>query len=351
MYMDSSMPQTKYPVLYLRVYQQHPEVENLVTSGAGYLLSRMIQDAVEGKKNVRMFGTLDLPDLRLTGDCRPAQMLGLTKTEFRAAMDMAWDLYHLQVYVGAKEAGDRMRIPEDINLLHMYGGDDILPVVDRAPVGRTLRYLLDQMMEWDAVNDPYNEYTGGEPEEDEELCSAKYLLDYWDAAQEAGWDLSKADVKWPKNLFSAHDRAVAARGVVRNAALMEHFRSRYQQLSKYSFGADGLMIVPAKSQHALNLEGAVLHHCVAGYGESHAIGKTAIFFIRRSDMPKVPYFTLELDEEKTKVLQNRGHYNCGRTPEVQAFEERWMRWVKAGCRRDKHGRPIEPGEKRKGNVA
>ncbi|MDE7376690.1 MAG: PcfJ domain-containing protein, partial [Muribaculaceae bacterium] len=61
-------------------------------------------------------------------------------------------------------------------------------------------------------------------------------------------------------------------------------------------------------------------------------GGTAIFFIRRTVEPGKPYYTLELDEKALTVRQNRGLRNCGKTPEVQAFEEMWLAWVRAGAR-------------------
>ena len=66
------------------------------------------------------------------------------------------------------------------------------------------------------------------------------------------------------------------------------------------------------------------------YGQRHAEGESAIFFIRRKSRPGESYYTLELDEKKRTVRQNRGLRNCPRTPEVQAFEDLWLNWVRAG---------------------
>lgn len=85
-----------------------------------------------------------------------------------------------------------------------------------------------------------------------------------------------------------------------------------------------------------------MHHCVWTYAERHAAGKTAIFFIRRTVEPRTPYYTLELDEKSLTVKQNRGLRNCGKTPEVQNFENLWLAWVRAGARRDTSGKPILP---------
>lgn len=115
--------------------------------------------------------------------------------------------------------------------------------------------------------------------------------------------------------------------------------------------ADGLLIVPAGSQKDLDRESEKLHHCVWTYGENHAKGKTAIFFIRRKEHPRTPYYTLELDEEKMKIKQNRGLRNCGKTPEVQAFEDLWIYWVRHGAKRDKEGKPVLPQRKKSCQIA
>ena len=88
------------------------------------------------------------------------------------------------------------------------------------------------------------------------------------------------------------------------------------------------MIVPARDDHELYIEGKLLSHCVHRYSESHANGKTAIFFIRHSSEPERPYFTLELDENKIEVRQNRGKCNCARTKEVTEFEKVWLEHIR-----------------------
>lgn len=338
----------KSPVPYLRLYQRRPQVENLVVQGVGYILDELFSEEMQASKwegNCR--GLTLVPDLDLE-ESRPAQMLGLTKEEFACMRKMSWGLYHWRVFVRAKEAGDAMKLPEDITLLHEYGNEDIEKIIGRAPVGKTLRYLLRAMREWAVANDPYNEYADEEYADyadDDDLLSANYLADYWDMAGRARWDLTDPAVRWPKNLFTAHDRAMEASEAVENEKLTEEFKRRYQELSGYAYASGGLMIVPAASQGQLTKEGAALHHCVAGYGKNHALGKTAIFFIREAEHPKKPYFTLEFDEEKKAVRQNRGRYNCARTPEVEAFEAEWLAWVKAGCMRDKDGKPRVTKEK------
>ena len=118
-------------------------------------------------------------------------------------------------------------------------------------------------------------------------------------------------------------------------------------LAIYAFQWWGLLIRPAASQRELVEEGDALKHCVGTYAKDHANGKTAIFFVRRAKEPKKSYYTLELDEGKLTVRQNRGRRNCARTKEVEEFEAVWLAWIRAGAPRDAKGRPVVPESKQK----
>lgn len=337
----------KSPVPYLRLCQLYPQIENLVVQGCTHILDslfseKMRRDRWEGNSR----GVISLPELDLE-EKRPAQMLWLTKEEFACMRAQCWDAYHWGIFVKAKKAGDRLRLPEDIETIHQYGAEDLDCLVGKAPIGKCVRYLLKQMEYIGMMNDPYNEYS--DVYVDDDLIEAKTLSDYWDMAVVAGWDLNNPAVRWPRDLIAAHDRAMAASKAVKAAGLKPHFRKRKKELERYAYASGSLMIRPAASQSQLNEEGDVLSHCVHQYGEDHALGKTAIFFIRHTWAPRTPYFTLEFDEEAVKVKQNRGKCNCSRTEEVAAFEKEWLAWVRKGCPRKKDGTPrgAKPVQKKK----
>lgn len=84
------------------------------------------------------------------------------------------------------------------------------------------------------------------------------------------------------------------------------------------------MIRPVRDEDELRREGNELNHCIGSYAQRHAEGKTAIFLIRRAETPDKPWYTLELDENKLSVRQNRGKHNCDKTKEIQAFEAAWI---------------------------
>lgn len=176
-------------------------------------------------------------------EVRPAQMLGLTKAEFACMKVQCWDSYHWEIFVRAKQAGDVMKLPEDIESLHQYGGEDAERLIGQgAPVGKALRYLLKQCEIMSVINAPYNEYGEYDVPVDGDEISADILADYWEMARRADWDLDDPAIRWPKFLPDAHDRAMAAARANAGAHMKKQFKLRYEKLSQYAYASGGLMI-------------------------------------------------------------------------------------------------------------
>lgn len=321
-------PGTKhYPVAYLRLYQHHPNVESVLIHGLPLLLDDLIAAKTEAagwKKNKQ--GRMDLPQIDWT-QTRPAQMLRLTKEELRMAKDQVWGLLFWELFVGTKRIGERLTEKDILDAFCL--GDEHLPeLIPRGQVAKSIRYLLRQ-------------FEALAPEVDDAAAPidsiSQLLRDYWDMAETLGRNLSDPAVKYPADLISAHDRTTELMKQKEAEGMAELFRIRRRLLKKYVFASHGLIIRPAASQRELTEEGDALHHCVGAYGKRYATGKTAIFFIRRVSRPKESYFTLEFNEVLRSVVQNRGKNNCGRTPEVEAFEKEWLTWVRAGAPRNQAG--------------
>ena len=124
---------------------------------------------------------------------------------------------------------------------------------------------------------------------------------------------------------------------------------------KYEFELDGLKIVLPVTAAAIRREGKSLQHCVGGYAERHLLGVTTILFLRRSDRPNKPYITIEMDGNQ--IRQIHGFRNeavaCAANPDRVsprvlhgAFLDVWLRWLKAGSRRNKDGTPKLPRRKK-----
>ena len=348
----------KYPVMYLRLYQHCPNVENLLLGGLPMVLDDLLDEA-RGRGDWERTNSKGLPRI---GEihwkkARPAQMLGLTKEELRLGREQCWGACLWRLFQRTKAQGERLT-GEDIQRAFMLGDPNILDLPGQGPVGKSIRYLWKQTAEAPFANDPYVE--DDEFDEPFEPVPGAYadvttLLDYWRACRTLGRDLNDKQVRFPRNLIEAHDAALEQRRIAEakkaDAALAPRFRIRRRQLAKYIFEADGLKIVPAGSRSELQKESDSLHHCVWTYAGRHAGGETAIFFIRRTVEPGEPYYTLELDEKTLTVRQNRGLRNCGKTAAVQAFEDLWISWVRAGAKRDERGKPVLPERKKEARSA
>lgn len=334
-----------YPVAYLRMYQTHPNVEAVLIHGLPRVLDDLIlRNTREDVWESNVQGQMDLTELDWS-QTRPAQMLHLTKDELRLAQEQDWGVLFWDLFRYSKAAGEALTGQDILNAFYL-GDDHVGQLVGRGSVAKSIRYLLQQCGQWEDAYEPEPE--DEDPEPDAAIPDVQILLDYWSMAEQLGQDLTDAQVRYPRCLMTAHDDAAELMRQRQEAGRANLFRLRRKYLSKWTFAVDGLLIRPARSQKDLTNEGNSLHHCVSTYGNRHAKGESAIFFIRRKSRPGEPYYTLELDEKTLTVRQNRGLRNCPRTPEVRAFEDLWLSWVRAGAPRDERGNPVVTDNERKG---
>lgn len=304
----------KRAVSYLRLWMQHRNAENLVMQGAAKLLNDMMEHAgyasgYYGQKiNVGRITDVDWKERR------PAKMLGLTAEEFRIAVRLNLNTYGVRMIKAMKTAGQTLRNEEEIQTCACFGPEGVRTMAEKGlPVLKIVRYI--------------NKQTKKYPEEADKLATST-LEDYWSLAQKAGDDLTDPKVKWPQHLIASHDAALLRAKFQESKALVPKFEAVARKLEPMSWEAGGILIRPCRDESEMIREGKYLDHCVARYAKTHAEGKHCIFFIRKAEEPEVPWFTLELDVEKTQVLQNRGKQNCARTKEVREFEDLWLQHIR-----------------------
>ena len=128
-------------------------------------------------------------------------------------------------------------------------------------------------------------------------------------------------------------------------ALFEEAVKRVQSL-EWVDPKSGLQIVAPKSVHELKDEGAILHHCVGGYVDAIIGGKDNIMFLRRSDMPDHPFFTVEIvhdgeirqvhcygnlnpnEEDIKRAYEISGYDVYNKTFDIQGFLKKWAAAMK-----------------------
>ena len=179
--------------------------------------------------------------------------------------------------------------------------------------------------------------------------------DYLDAAYALGRCMEHSAVLWPEQLYTAHDMAVEE--LADRRAGEESSRralSLKERRLKYEFELDGLRIVFPATGGAIKREGKALAHCVGGYAERHLNGFCTILFLRRVDEPHTPYVTIEMDGNK--IRQIHGYHNdtlpgSPKPREVhKAFLDVWLRWLRAGSKRNEDGTPKLPKRQKKQEV-
>ncbi len=308
----------KYPVSYVRLWQKHPQVENLLVQDMGGLLNDLIgkaryADGYYGKEHIRID---EIPGIDWR-ERRPSRMLGMNAEEFRVAVKDKWRLLEYEMYHGTREAGQPLT-PEDISFIKTVPGYDTwkcgykIALDNDIPVLKGYRYLKKQM-------EKYPDDTGD--------IDFMTLRDYCRLVRERGEEITDKN-RWPQRLKAAHDAEVSAKKHRVSKALEAGFAKQLAELTPLAWECDGIRIRPVKNEAELIKEGELLHHCVATYAKDHASGESSIFLIRRSETPDTPWYTLELNTKTLTVVQNRGKRNCERTEEIRQFEEMWLAHIR-----------------------
>jgi len=165
------------------------------------------------------------------------------------------------------------------------------------------------------------------------------LKDYRESAAILGRDMEVPLIRWPKNLTAAHDEYTKAAEHLKEEMKHPLYRKevypRYRELYEFEKG-EYLAMVPEQLSD-IKLEGTLQHHCVGGYLDRHAEGRTIIVFIRRVMLPAVPLYTAEISPEGA-LRQIQGYHNETKnkpTPDAMEFVEEWLAEVLRRLIKDK----------------
>lgn len=300
-----------YPVTYLNLWIKKKNVENLIMTGAGKLINSMIDVYCFAPYKSEMDSITNIKGLDLK-KVKPHEIVGLTKPDYKEAVRMKWDCRELRYFklvnghcIKPQMVRDAMKVIPEYSIEDIEGYEN--------DFSRIYRYILRQKKKYPDI----------EPEP-----SADILIDYWRMAVERGYDINDINIRYPQNIIRSHDTLASEIKYEQDKEKERLFIERFNALYKFSYCTDEFEIHPARSPEEMVHEGKVLHHCVGSYVDSHANGKTAIFFIRRRNVPDKPYYTLELDVKSLTVRQNRGRGNCARTEAIREFEGKWLEHIR-----------------------
>lgn len=303
---------------YLKLWCKYPNVENLVRNGFSDFVNSLISmgETVGSYPHyTRGFDIRKIANVVNWKEVRPHLMLSIEKEDI--PITRKYSASKVLLYAYARRV-DKIRLSEDfLNSLTEYNAKMCLDFLSTKFRGikprflKTFNYIQNQKKKHKQNN----------------LIDFGYLRDYWNALYKVYGTLDK-DLLYPKDLKVAHDRTIMLVEEKENEVLSNKINKATEKYIDFTFEDKkaGLMITPCRSHNDLLKEGELLQHCVATYAQSVAASRTCIFFIRKLSEPDIPYYTLELKEGR--VIQNRGYKNCDRTPQVIAFEKKWLKFIK-----------------------
>lgn len=136
----------------------------------------------------------------------------------------------------------------------------------------------------------------------------------------------------PVHLEQAHDRTLEKVAYYTNKQKSEMIKKRAKALKPLLMATENLVVLVPKSGEEIIAEGRLLKHCVGGYVNRHASGRTIILFIRHKDEPTIPYFTIEVDPESLTIMQCHGYKNeresnHKKPPEIVEFEQKYTKFL------------------------
>ena len=119
---------------------------------------------------------------------------------------------------------------------------------------------------------------------------------------------------------------------------LEKMKEKFEKMqderkAKYEYEEDDFCVRIPKELMEIKTEGMMLSHCVGGYTDRHALGETNILFLRKRSEENVPFYTIEI--KNNRVVQIHGSHNkwLGNDPKAVPFMYRYL--TKLGVSFDK----------------
>ena len=246
------------------------------------------------------------------------EILGVTKEQFRFIQRNDMNSFELNTYKKML-SGKYREIPEDFRAFcekYKHNVDMILTLMQYTTLHKAERYCNEKATQ----QHPF-------------FAVMRLWLDYLQFAAELQYDIKNSFVLFPKHLIKAHDNAAEELQKLREKESRkkmklqnERAKSLLEQYRKVYSWTDGkLSIVVPKDLFSIREEGHCLHHCVAGYTQDVADGKTIILFVRRNSNLEKPFYTMEV--KNGKIMQCQGFGHCEETEEVKRFVNAYKKKV------------------------
>ena len=292
----------KYYIKYLCDFAKHPNIEYLMKSGFGFLIAEQMEHG--NRYGIRIKWR--------SNDVK--KMLKLNKKEMSLLEYTSCELMSAYLWF-RNELGN---ISDAISAAKRY--KDSLDIIKKIKsiCGLSTRKI---------INYGDNHCAKFSPSE-----FVRDWNDYLNECRKLEYNLEDSLINRPKNMYKAHERNQKLIKYKADKEAEKRMTERNKKLDNmiYVDKKRKLMIViPQTPQDIIN-EGKVLNHCVGGYVQRHVNGTLAILFLRKTDEPDVPYYTMEVSEYG-RIVQCRGFKNNNannpKPQEIIEFETEYQQYL------------------------
>ena len=129
--------------------------------------------------------------------------------------------------------------------------------------------------------------------------------------------------EWHTRIMHVYNNLQNEIAAEKNKALQsKYFEEVYSKAKEFELVDEVYSVQCPEQITSLLLEGRTLHHCVGSYINSVANGNEYILFLRKTDDPNIPFFTINILPNK-KVRQIHGMCNCNLPNEIKPFIKKW----------------------------
>lgn len=148
-------------------------------------------------------------------------------------------------------------------------------------------------------------------------------------------DMTDRKILFPYDLKSAHRYISMMLSEKPNPKWDKKITGCYEKLySAYHYEKDGYLITPPRNYIDFAIEGNRLLHCVCAnqYYIKHVEGTNLIFFVRKTEEPEKPLYTIEYIPRTGRIQQFYGYDHCHPDSEARAFVQDWKNFLRFGER-------------------
>ena len=329
-YIDAARAERgRNPIRFLMDWARYPMVEKLWKAGYTGLVHERIWGIDQELRNAVYWGRNGFRE----AFAFPVRMLKLHKPEEWTMRDVKkvkelWDCV-LEGKLRETELAEFAMAMVDL--------EHIRDALGHASVHKILKYVSGQVEKERERNDKEKEEARrkGSPYYTRDLETPQTYRDYLKDCVKLHLDLDDSAVLLPADLIAAHARTISMVKHKASEISRERFAKATESQKWMEWERDGLLIRLPVDGAELIAEGKYLHHCVGGYAERMANGKTTILLIRRVEDPDTPFYTLEWLEGRVQQCRTMRNQSYTEDETVKAFVDAWVEQVATKGKRKK----------------